>query len=216
MVFHCLHCLLWRCWLGGGGLWKTDWWDAGVVICLGRDADLHTSSWCHCHSLSLAPVNPDWFYFPGFTFLVPANPGSPGHSPGGRKKVVVVVVVVVVTAAKIIKWKPNVTNHLSSQFSSFLAEVQNILFKEHGDWLHLRQSLCLLTNLRYCYWQLCTHLINSLSEFLNSRVFPEFSRINKFPEISRFSRVVSTLAWPAMDYISSDYGVGGQLKPFPF
>ena len=20
-------------------------------------------SWCHCHSLSLAPVNPDWFYF---------------------------------------------------------------------------------------------------------------------------------------------------------
>jgi len=19
-------------------------------------------SWCHCHSLSLAPVNPDWFY----------------------------------------------------------------------------------------------------------------------------------------------------------
>jgi len=22
-------------------------------------------SWCHCHSLSLAPVNPDWFYLPG-------------------------------------------------------------------------------------------------------------------------------------------------------
>ena len=21
---------------------------------------------CHCHSLSLAPVNPDWFYLPGF------------------------------------------------------------------------------------------------------------------------------------------------------
>jgi len=34
------------------------------------------------------------FYFPGFTFLVPAHPGSPGHSPGGRKMVVVVVVVV--------------------------------------------------------------------------------------------------------------------------
>jgi len=32
------------------------------------------SSWCHCHSLSLAPVNPDWFYLPGFTFLVPAHP----------------------------------------------------------------------------------------------------------------------------------------------
>jgi len=41
--------------------------------------------------LSLAPVNPDWFYFPSFTFLVPAHPGSPEQSPGGRKMVVVVV-----------------------------------------------------------------------------------------------------------------------------
>jgi len=40
--------------------------------------------------------NPDWFYLPGFTFLVPTHPGSPGHSPGGRETVVVVVVVVVV------------------------------------------------------------------------------------------------------------------------
>ena len=31
---------------------------------------------CLCHSLSLAPVNPDWFNFPGFTFLVPAHPGG--------------------------------------------------------------------------------------------------------------------------------------------
>jgi len=22
-------------------------------------------SWCHCHSLSFAPVNPDWFYLSG-------------------------------------------------------------------------------------------------------------------------------------------------------
>jgi len=49
-------------------------------------------NWCHCHSLSLAPVNPDWFYLPGLTFLVPAHPGSPGHSPGGRKRVVEAVV----------------------------------------------------------------------------------------------------------------------------
>jgi len=34
-------------------------------------------SLCHCHSLSLAPVNPDWFHL----FLVPAHLGSPGHSP---------------------------------------------------------------------------------------------------------------------------------------
>jgi len=49
--------------------------------------------WCHCNSLSLAPVNPDWFYLPGFTFLAPAHLGSPRHSPGGHKTVVVVVVV---------------------------------------------------------------------------------------------------------------------------
>jgi len=59
-----------------------------MVICLGRDADLHMPSSCHCHSLSLAPVNADWFYLPGFTFLVLVHPGSPGHNTGGRKIVV--------------------------------------------------------------------------------------------------------------------------------
>ena len=32
-----------------------------------------------------SPVNPDCFYLPGLTFLVPAHPGSPSQSPGGRK-----------------------------------------------------------------------------------------------------------------------------------
>ena len=36
---------------------KTEWWGAGVVICLERGADLHMPIWCHCHSLSLASVN---------------------------------------------------------------------------------------------------------------------------------------------------------------
>jgi len=35
--------------------------------------------------LSLAPVNPDWFYLPGFTFLMLAHPGSPGQNPRGRQ-----------------------------------------------------------------------------------------------------------------------------------
>jgi len=38
---------------------------------------------CHCHSLPLAPENPDWFYLPDFTFLVPAHPGSPRQNPRG-------------------------------------------------------------------------------------------------------------------------------------
>jgi len=40
---------------------KTEWYGAGVVICLGQSADCIWPSWCHCHSLSLTPVNPDWF-----------------------------------------------------------------------------------------------------------------------------------------------------------
>jgi len=51
------------------------------------------SSRCHCHPLSLVPVNPDWFYLPGFTFLVQAHSGSPGQNPESHKTVVVVVVV---------------------------------------------------------------------------------------------------------------------------
>jgi len=31
--------------------------------------------------LSLAPVNPFGFNLLGFTFLVPADPGGPGHIP---------------------------------------------------------------------------------------------------------------------------------------
>jgi len=34
---------------------------AGMVICLGCVQICIWPSWCHCHSLSLAPVNPDWF-----------------------------------------------------------------------------------------------------------------------------------------------------------
>jgi len=45
---------------------KTEWWDAGVVICLERGADLIRPSWCHCHSLTPASVKsrlvlPFWY-----------------------------------------------------------------------------------------------------------------------------------------------------------
>ena len=35
---------------------KTEWWGAGVVICLQRGADLHIAQRCYCHSLSLASL----------------------------------------------------------------------------------------------------------------------------------------------------------------
>ena len=82
-----LHSVLWRCWLGGrksirpvnklsGGMlaWLSVW--VKMQICI-------WPSWCYCHSLSVVPINPDLFYLPGFTFLVPAHPGSPGQNPRG-------------------------------------------------------------------------------------------------------------------------------------
>ena len=51
------------------------------VWAVGWGVDLHMASWCHCHSLSLAPVNPDWFYLPGFTVQVLAHLDSPGQNP---------------------------------------------------------------------------------------------------------------------------------------
>jgi len=50
------------------------------------------------HSLSLAPVNPDWFYLSGTS--LPES--SPGQNPESRKMVVVVVLVVVVVPITVI------------------------------------------------------------------------------------------------------------------
>ena len=52
---------------------KPEWWGAGMVICLERNADLHMPSRCHCHSLSLASVKsrlvlPFWYRL---TWVVP-------------------------------------------------------------------------------------------------------------------------------------------------
>jgi len=52
---------------------KTEWWGAGVVICLERGADLHMAL------LMPLPLTVSCFtkIQIGFTFLVPDHPGSP-------------------------------------------------------------------------------------------------------------------------------------------
>jgi len=70
--------VLWRCWLGvrkGIRPVKTEWWGAGVVICLERGADLHTDQ------LMQLPLTVSCFskIQIGFTFLVTAHLGSPGQ-----------------------------------------------------------------------------------------------------------------------------------------
>jgi len=53
---------------------KTEWWGAGMVICLKRGADLHMAQ------LMPLPLTVSCFckIQIGFTFLVPAHLGSPG------------------------------------------------------------------------------------------------------------------------------------------
>jgi len=90
-----LSSVLWHCWLGGRkGVPPVKNWVMGcwhgysiwgeVQRCIRR-------SWCHCHPLSFAPVNPDWVYLIGFNFLVPAHPDSPKQSRGHKMVVIVVV-----------------------------------------------------------------------------------------------------------------------------
>ena len=63
-------------WAAGraSGLYKTEWWGAGMVICLEQGADLHMAQ------LMPLPLTVSCFseIQIGFTFLVPAYPGSPG------------------------------------------------------------------------------------------------------------------------------------------
>ena len=80
-IAHCLSLflpsVLWRCWLGsrkGIRPVKNEWWGVGVVICLELGADLYMAQ------LMPLPLTVSCFskIQIGFTFLVPAHPGSPG------------------------------------------------------------------------------------------------------------------------------------------
>ena len=59
---------------------KTEWWDAGVIICLERGADLHMAQ------LMPLPLAVSCFskIQIGFTFLVSAHLGGPGKGPLNR------------------------------------------------------------------------------------------------------------------------------------
>jgi len=52
-------------------VWLSVWGEVQICICPSR---------CHCHSLSLAQVNTDWFYLSGT--------GSPGKSRTKSRRVV--------------------------------------------------------------------------------------------------------------------------------
>jgi len=85
--------VLWRCWLGGRkGIppaKKSDWVLAWLSV-WSEVQDCILPSWCHCHSLYLAPINPDWFYQIDSAFLVLAYPGCPVKRPLNECSVAVV------------------------------------------------------------------------------------------------------------------------------
>jgi len=53
-----------------------------MVMYLGQGADLHMAQLMPLPLTVSCSSKSRLFYLPGFTFLVPAHPGSPGHSPG--------------------------------------------------------------------------------------------------------------------------------------
>ena len=88
---YCLQCFDAVGWAAEGHLAckKTEWWDAGVVICLVRGADLHMAQ------LMLLPLTISCFskIQISFTFLVLAHQGSPGQRAVKRVCVCVCVCV---------------------------------------------------------------------------------------------------------------------------
>jgi len=72
----CLLCFHAVGWVAGraSACKKSEWWGAGMVICLERGADLHMAQ------LMPLPLIVSCFskIQTSFTFLVPAHPGSPG------------------------------------------------------------------------------------------------------------------------------------------
>ena len=87
----CLQCFDTVGWAAGraSGLYKTEWWGVGMVICLERDADLHMAQ------LMPLPLTVSCFskIQIGFTFLVPAHLGSPGKRAVKRVCVCVCILV---------------------------------------------------------------------------------------------------------------------------
>ena len=147
---------------------KTEWWGAGVVICLERGADLHIAQ------LMPLPLTVSCFskIQIGFTFLVPAHPGSPGQRAIKR---VCVCVCVVLLVLGLVLWSPSceigVNGRFRDDLSSILSPVERVnqprllaLAAQPWSWL-LSQTIritCLCAFwpfVRYdtrCYFNVCS------------------------------------------------------------
>jgi len=73
---------------------RTEWWDSGMVICLGQGADSHMAQLMPLPLTISCSRNPDWFYLLVLPFWYWLTSVVPNKVQVGRKMVVVVVVVV--------------------------------------------------------------------------------------------------------------------------
>ena len=76
--------VLWCCWLGGRkGIQPVKNLSDGMLawLCVWVKVQIFIwTIWCHCHLLSVAPVNSDWFYLSGASL-----PWQSWQNPEGRK-----------------------------------------------------------------------------------------------------------------------------------
>jgi len=150
----CLQCFDAVGWAAGraSGLKKTEWWGAGVVICLERRADLHIAQ------LMPLPLTVSCFnkIQIGFTFLVPAQPGSP------RKRAIKRVCVGVLlfqsfrgTVCSSVHFMDELGLFFSSQFSSIACLRRDLLLVNGirgfslAGCLSITQPLLILQLLQY-------------------------------------------------------------------
>ena len=127
--------VLWRCWLGGRKgirpVKKLEWWGTGVVICLERDSDLHIAQ------LMPLPLTVSCFskIQIGFTFLVPAHPGSPG------KRAVKRVCVCVCVWMLFLMLKSTVSKHWRHSIAKYITHFRKRTSSNYVLALHSRLPL---------------------------------------------------------------------------
>ena len=94
---------------------KTEWWGAGVVICLERGADLHMAQ------LIPLPLTVSCFrkIQIGLTFLVPAHLGSPGKRAVRRVCVCVPLLLMGLFAAFLLKQPPMSRSNYINMIAKF-------------------------------------------------------------------------------------------------
>jgi len=116
---------------------KTEWWGVGVVICLERGADLHMAQ------LMPLPFTVSCFskIQIGFTFMVPAHPGSPGKRAAVRVCVASVVCMQLICNQNIIKSLLNSTKQGGNNDSSVFLYIIHSLYQDYSEGCKIGEHL---------------------------------------------------------------------------